>query len=267
MNRTARILGIGLVLLAGDAWAITHADRDSGDDAVVALLTDGERNCTGTVIGRRTVLTAAHCAEWAPIEAVYFGSDTAAAGVIIPVADVVRHPSFAVTTDGFVDDVAVVVLAADAPAAPLPVAPAPAASTTLRLVGFGLPARDMAGTQKRSGTSAVVSVDDGGFDVAPSPSQPCLGDSGGPAFVGGAIVGVVSTGDAECSGGARLMRTDLLAEFIDGERRDNDVVAGGCALGRGASANGAWLLLVYVLHLARRHGAAASRQQRTGGEA
>ena len=51
------------------------------------------------------------------------------------------------------------------------------------------------------------------------PSQPCEGDSGGPAFVtsGGveSIVGIVSHGDAECVGGAVFTRVDAYAsDFI-----------------------------------------------------
>jgi hypothetical protein len=54
--------------------------------------------------------------------------------------------------------------------------------------------------------------------LTPSPSQPCDGDSGGPAFatIGGVevVVGVTSSGDAQCSQGGHDTRVDAYTSFL-----------------------------------------------------
>jgi hypothetical protein len=88
------------------------------------------------------------------------------------------------------------------------------------VVGWGETTGDSAdyGT-KRDGLARVTAVDTLTFQVAPDPSQPCAGDSGGPAFVttGGveSVVGITSHGDVGCSEMATFTRVDAVtAEFI-----------------------------------------------------
>ena len=94
------------------------------------------------------------------------------------------------------------VLAAPAPAGVAPVALSPGVSAAeedeLRLVGFGRSgalARDEGA--RREGVAAVDAVNAFTLRLRPSPSQPCIGDSGGPAFatIAGVehLVGVTST--------------------------------------------------------------------------
>jgi Trypsin len=55
----------------------------------------------------------------------------------------------------------------------------------------------------------VVSVGADSFEVEPDPSQPCAGDSGGPALdAGGFVVGVTSHGDGNCELHATYARVD-----------------------------------------------------------
>ena len=126
----------------------------------------------------------------------------------------VRIPA---TFDG---DVGLLVLGAAAPATPIAIGPAPKVGDTVEIVGWGLTGEDAGdlGT-KREGTTTVTAVSSTSFDVAAHPSQPCAGDSGGPALVTSQgtvfVVGIVSHGDAACSAGATYARPDAFeASFI-----------------------------------------------------
>lgn len=90
----------------------------------------------------------------------------------------------------------------------------------LRVIGFGttVSGADDGGT-KRTGLATLAEVAASTIDLAASPSQPCDGDSGGPALLtaNGAevAVGVVSAGDPACTGFARATRVDVyLGTFI-----------------------------------------------------
>jgi hypothetical protein len=119
----------------------------------------------------------------------------------------------------------VLVLASSSPATLVAMAQAnagaPLASTSVSVVGYGETAfqSNDFGT-KRRGAAMVSVVDATTFEVAPAPSQPCEGDSGGPAFatVNGAdtMVGIVSHGDGQCAAHAFYTRVDTYRAFIDG---------------------------------------------------
>ena len=87
----------------------------------------------------------------------------------------------------------------------------------LRLVGFGRSAAgDASPPRKRAGTTTVAALSADELTFAPSPSQTCEGDSGGPAFATleglEVIAGVTSSGDAACAAMARDMRVDVFAD-------------------------------------------------------
>ncbi|HEY6461758.1 MAG TPA: trypsin-like serine protease, partial [Polyangiaceae bacterium] len=126
------------------------------------------------------------------------------------------HPG--VDAVSLADDAAILVLASGAPAAPVPLAgSAPAVNATVTLVGWGETGPDAGdfGT-KRTGTSTVSEVDATTFTVAALPSQPCEGDSGGPALASdGSLAGITSHGDAACAAGAVYTRVDAVAaDFV-----------------------------------------------------
>src|SRR5262249_10892878 len=90
--------------------------------------------------------------------------------------------------------------------------------------------------ERRSGTSRVSSVEGDRIGLAPDPSQPCAGDSGGPVFVDGALTGVTSRGDADCAGGAVAMRVEASRDFIAGWLHHSDAEGShGCAAAPGSS--------------------------------
>lgn len=202
---------------ATSAAAITNGSNDDLDPGVVALLQGSTLLCTATLIAPRLLLTAAHCLPDGGIPVAYFGNVPGDGGPRVAIAAVRRHPAFDAAQ--LTNDVAMALLADAAPAGatpwPLPTA-APDAGATLRLVGFGRTAAgDATPPRKRAGTATLSSLTATELAFAPSPSQTCEGDSGGPAFatVGGveAIVGITSSGDAACATMARDMRVDAFA--------------------------------------------------------
>src|SRR5437870_13119364 len=100
------------------AQSITNSTVDEGDSAVVALLSSGQAYCTGTVVGDRWVLTAAHCLQLMTPSQVYLGTRPSAGGQRLQVARTVIHPRFSFI--GLQDDIARAELVERAPLEPLP---------------------------------------------------------------------------------------------------------------------------------------------------
>jgi hypothetical protein len=196
----------------------------TGDLGVAALMEGGALLCTATLVAPRVLLTAAHCLADGGMPTAFFGAAPQGdAGASIAVVATRVHPAFEPST--LTNDVAMALLAQDAPSGatpwPLPAAPLDSSSVglSLRLVGFGeTAAGDSSPPQKRVGTATLASLAATQLVLAPAPSQPCEGDSGGPAFatIGGVevIVGVTSSGDAQCSQGGHDTRVDAFTSFI-----------------------------------------------------
>lgn len=196
--------------------AIT-AGEPSAEASVVGISGSGEILCTGVAIAPRLVLTAAHCLAGAAERSVWIGASTGS-GRSVAVARVFRHPDF---VDGEAShDIGLVFTAAPmgVPAVPLSSAPLGPGDLgrVVRVVGFGRTSADDASKPlQRAGESTITAVDDRTFRVANSPSQPCLGDSGGPVLANGSVLGVVSAGDDRCLTGADIVRGDrALDEFV-----------------------------------------------------
>jgi MYXO-CTERM domain-containing protein len=207
---------------ATTAQAITEADDDAADPAVVALLVRGQVFCTGVLIAKNVVATAAHCVSPSPPDQVFFGAKPSSKrGTFIAVSDHRAHPDF--DEDTLANDIAVVGLATRAPVPPLPVLTealdASWVGRPLRLVGFGAPASGAENDlHKRSGATTIERLGAADFVFRPGPSQTCNGDSGGPAFatVGDreVVVGLASSGDASCRTYGRHVRVDTYAAFL-----------------------------------------------------
>lgn len=200
------------------AEAIVAGNVTAADPAIVALTeADGRVVCSGTLISPHVVLTAAHCGidakTFRSFRAVFGAS--ARAGLVVALSDARVHPDFDAKT--FANDLALLTLRARSEIPPVALADKGGAASLptakLRIVGFGISAA-MAGDlgTKREGTARVDAIAATTFHLAPEPSQPCVGDSGGPALLAAAsgelLVGVTSNGDDACVKGATETRVD-----------------------------------------------------------
>ena len=161
----------------------------------------GARNrycCTGTLIARQAVLTAGHCQAGGCSQRIYIGYDVDKTGTEIWVKEAITHPSYVPhSASQPYDDLTVLILTEpvrDVDPVPICSLDAFAASTYVRLVGFGN--TDFGGTQGY-GMQRMVDVGIASQDprfgarfetefVAGAMhlnQDTCTGDSGGPAYV------------------------------------------------------------------------------------
>jgi secreted trypsin-like serine protease len=240
------------VVLGSTREAITNGVDDDDDPAVVALLTDGRVVCSGVLVTKSVVLTAAHCVARTVPETVLFGTNPrSASGTLIKVRDAHAHPNFDPKT--FDNDIALVALAEEAPATPLPIATQSVNDSDvgreIRVVGFGSPGLSGDGTlHKRSGQTKIESYGWNDFRFRAAPSQTCNGDSGGPAVarIGDhdAVIGITSSGDPDCLVFGRDIRIDRFASFVQDyvdapspAMSADDAQAGGCSAAKPAPGN------------------------------
>jgi secreted trypsin-like serine protease len=190
--------------------------------------------CTGTVIARELVLTAAHCV--AP-KSDYAVAVKGGAPRVIQAARIVLHPKFdprQFETRVPSPDMAIVKLAEPLPAnyraARLARDPAlPKRGTLFTLAGFGF-AKD--GDERSLGTLRSIALPSvgttGGIMVRVSSGNggtqgACTGDSGGPAYLNGELAGVIGwtsiPAGKNCGFTTGVTLVGLQRAWIDGTTR------------------------------------------------
>ncbi|NRF65780.1 trypsin-like serine protease [Aquincola sp. S2] len=209
----------------------------------VAVGSDTDWACTGTLIAPNVVLTAGHCAEFAT--RVYFGNDVSRPGKVVKVKQRVRHPKY---HQGATNDLLVLLLQQNVTT----VKPRALATKALadkatdgRVVGFGTvnAGGDLGYGIKRFVDVPVVSnacrgkldgkqdrfsygCDPGQELVAGRPMlerDSCRGDSGGPFYVlnaqsawvlAGATSRATSSAMSTCGDGGIYERVDRFRDWI-----------------------------------------------------
>lgn len=229
----ATVAGCGVEDLAERESPIIGGTRSIGTEATVLLASfPADRSvlatCTAVLVSPTVLLTAAHCVddENHPgyLYGVFTGDDASpysSLALLEPhLADVVSvhaHPQYSPDLP-FYADIATVVLAA-----PLDITPAPFRATpldasfegmTARIVGYGQTTYGQYNSTRYEASTQVVTLDNDTIVVGDAGKHSCLGDSGGPAFVNGTVVGIDSYGPVGCDAPSHYRRTDTFLPFI-----------------------------------------------------
>jgi V8-like Glu-specific endopeptidase len=216
---------------------IVNGSLDSGHPAVGLLYLKGVASCTATLIGSRTVLTAAHCVTdatappYTPIFPIAFATGPGKSSPMVMAETITVHPGY-----GAKIDLAVVRLKqAIKGVTPIPIAATPPhVGEAVTLVGYGYTSDKNAGSfgVKRKAHNTIGKVGASLISFYGASGQNgniCFGDSGGPALSlrGGqeVLVGVHSYGDGACGVAEHDVRTDTYLHWI-GQQAKGDLVAG-----------------------------------------
>jgi hypothetical protein len=249
------LLGAATALLAGCTESPASVALDRREDSIVNGIKDTNHRyvvgvggntsafCTGTVISKRTVLTAGHCIGG--VRNIFLGPRvTGGMGTKIPVVQQIRHPQYAdLPNENATYDLGILQLGADAPVQSVPLLRETMNNTprfigpSYVIVGYGITGGGQGGFGTKRVTTFPIHVVGPavvGGSYPPPDNLPetlwyylnsetggrnaCNGDSGGPGFFVTrgveTLAGVTSSGDASCMLDGTDQRSDQ--PYIDG---------------------------------------------------
>jgi V8-like Glu-specific endopeptidase len=209
--------------------AIVGGSTDNGDPAVVAIAVGGQGQfsqfCTGTLVGQKTVLTAAHCIYAYGSQYAYyvtFGTQSWAPTSYVKVVGQTKNPNY----NGNDHDFGILQLEkAVTNVTPIEMNATPMSSgdvgRPIRHAGYGvIDGAGNGGGLKRQVTYDIRQVRSQTIESGGNGMQTCGGDSGGPGFVTlpgqtkETVAGVVSYGDQDCTQFGVDMRVDAQLPWI-----------------------------------------------------
>jgi hypothetical protein len=196
---------------------------DSGHPSVGMVLGDSSL-CTGTLIGRFTVLTAAHCITPSGMRFQINNASYNASHITI-------HPNYC---GGNCHDLALLSLTQQPNIAPSPLLKTPpSVGQSVALVGYGKTGEYNNDLQvKRLGYNTINQITASTFSFQGS-SNVCNGDSGGPSFIDNNLAGVHSTKSGACGTGGTDMRVDVYYSWIASQMGSDGLGEGGSGGGDG----------------------------------
>jgi V8-like Glu-specific endopeptidase len=215
------------------AQPIVNGVKDPGHPAVGMLTVKGSGNCTATLVGTHTVLTAAHCVveEKTPPFTLRpkIGWSPDGGGTIINATSVVYHPDYTgISSQNY--DVAVVLLSKKAAVKPRLVATKPPVKgEKITLVGYGITSDDAGdfGTKRKAQNTIgkVTATEIVFYGATGNVGNICNGDSGGPTFAQRdgeeVLVGVHSWGEDDCGVAEHDARADVYHGWIKQQSQGN----------------------------------------------
>jgi len=209
--------------------------RDEAAYGAVGLVVTPNGTCTGTLVAPRVVVTAQHCfdpdmrAEEVGFVTGRLADRLEAAGVeLFYLGDFVQMEDENGNPWQWVDtelDFAVLALDHDPTVEPLPYRPSAVTvgeeGSAVDIVGYGTTGLELTDSgRKRSGSATLSWVGPDWLETErrPGESSGCYGDSGGPLFLDGEVVGIFSYFvDLEqvCEAGGQYVRIDRFTDLID----------------------------------------------------
>jgi uncharacterized protein YkwD len=202
---------------------LVNGQTDHGHPSV-GLLQSSVGNCTATLVGSRTVLTAAHCVGYNNRFTVGGRTYNASHIAVHPRCELNGPHPYCSFTNTVEHDIALVILSqAVGNVTPSPIATRnPWVGQQLVLVGFGRTSENGGGLgTKRMGPNRIAGLTTTKlrFDPIAGSSNLCNGDSGGPSFGQGStgeevVVGVHSTKNGVCGNGGHDMRVEHYESWL-----------------------------------------------------